>query len=42
MNIGAGVGGRLGAEPGVAMYFVWSGDPAKAEAVLRGVSALLA
>lgn len=31
MSIGAGVGGRLGVEPGVAMYFVWSGDPAKAE-----------
>ena len=31
MSIGAGVGSRLGDEPGVAMYFVWSGDPKKAE-----------
>lgn len=31
MSIGAGVGSRLGDEPGVAMYFVWSGDPARAE-----------
>ena len=31
MSVGAVVGGRLGDEPGVGMYFVWSGDPAKAE-----------
>ena len=31
LSIGAGVGGRLDQEPGVAMYFVWSGDPAEAE-----------
>ena len=31
MSIGAGVGGRLGDEPGVWMAFVWSGDPGKAE-----------
>ena len=31
MSIGAGMGGRLGDDPGVGMYFVWSGDPAKAE-----------
>ena len=31
MSLGCGVGSRLGSEPGVGMYFVWSGDPAKAE-----------
>ena len=31
MGLGAGVGGRLGQEPGVGIYFVWSGDPAKAD-----------
>ena len=31
MSVGAVVGGRLGDEPGVGMYFVWSGEPAKAE-----------
>ena len=31
MSLGAGVGSRLGGEPGVAMYFVWSGDPVEAE-----------
>lgn len=31
MAMGAGVGGRLGQEPRVGIYFVWSGDPAKAE-----------
>ena len=31
MSIGAGVGSRLGDEPSAALYFVWSGDPAKAE-----------
>ena len=31
MTMGAGVGARLGQEPGVGIYFVWSGDPAKAE-----------
>lgn len=31
MGIGAGVGGRLGDEPGVGIFFVWSGDPKKAE-----------
>jgi len=31
MGIGAGMGGRLGDEPGVGMYFVWSGDPARAD-----------
>jgi FAD/FMN-containing dehydrogenase len=31
LSIGAGIGGRLGQEPGAAMYFVWSGDPADAE-----------
>ena len=31
MSIGAGMGGRLGDDPGVAMFFVWSGDPANAE-----------
>ena len=31
LSIGAGVGARLGQEPGVAMFFVWSGDPAEAE-----------
>jgi FAD/FMN-containing dehydrogenase len=31
MSIGAGVGSRLGNEPRIAMYFVWSGDPARAE-----------
>lgn len=31
LSIGAGVGARLGQEPGVAMYFVWCGDPADAE-----------
>jgi len=31
MGMGAGVGGRLGQEPGVGIYFVWSGDPAKAD-----------
>jgi FAD/FMN-containing dehydrogenase len=31
MSIGAGMGGRLGNEPSVAMYFVWSGSADKAE-----------
>jgi FAD/FMN-containing dehydrogenase len=31
MSIGAGMGARLGDEPGVTMYFVWSGNPDKAE-----------
>ena len=31
MAMGAGVGGRLGQEPRVGIYFVWSGDPAKAD-----------
>ncbi len=31
MSIGAGVGSRLGDPPGVAMYFVWSGDPSQPE-----------
>lgn len=31
MSLGAGMGSRLGHEPGVAMRFVWSGDPAKAD-----------
>ena len=31
MSIGAGLGGRLGDDPGVGLYFVWSGDPTKAE-----------
>ena len=34
LSIGAGVGARLGQEPGVAIYFVWSGDPAKAESLI--------
>lgn len=28
LSMGVGVGGRLGQEPGVGIYFVWSGDPA--------------
>jgi len=31
MTMGAGVGARLGKEPGVGIYFIWSGDPAEAE-----------
>jgi hypothetical protein len=31
LSLGAGVGGRLGQEPGCSMYFVWSGDPAEVE-----------
>jgi FAD/FMN-containing dehydrogenase len=31
LTMGAGIGGRHGQEPGAAMYFVWSGDPAEAE-----------
>ena len=31
LSLGAGVGARLGQEPGAAMFFVWSGDPADAE-----------
>lgn len=31
MGMGAGVGNRLGQDPGVGIYFVWSGDPAKTE-----------
>ena len=31
LTMGAGVGARLDQEPGAAMYFVWSGDPAEAE-----------
>ena len=31
LSIGAGIGSRLGQEPGAAIYFVWSGDPAEAE-----------
>jgi FAD/FMN-containing dehydrogenase len=31
MSMGAGVGNRLGQDPRVGIYFVWSGDPAKAE-----------
>ena len=35
MSIGAGMGARLGSEPGIAMYFVWSGDPDKADKYLE-------
>ncbi len=31
MGLGAGVGSRLGQEPGVAIFFVWSGDPTEAD-----------
>jgi FAD/FMN-containing dehydrogenase len=31
LALGAGVGGRLEQEPGVAIFFVWSGDPAEVE-----------
>jgi FAD/FMN-containing dehydrogenase len=31
MTMGVGVGARLGKEPRVGIYFVWSGDPAKAD-----------
>jgi len=31
MSMGAGVGGRLGQEPGVGISFVWSGDAAEVE-----------
>jgi FAD/FMN-containing dehydrogenase len=31
MTMGAGVGARLGKEPGVGIYFVWCGDHAEAE-----------
>jgi len=31
MNMGAGLGARLGKEPGAAINFVWSGDPAEAD-----------
>lgn len=34
MSIGAGVGARLGREPGAAIFFVWSGDPSKAERLI--------
>jgi hypothetical protein len=35
MGMGAGVGSRLGQEPRVGIYFVWSGDPAKAESYVE-------
>ena len=31
MNMGAGLGARLGKEPGAAINFVWCGDPAEAD-----------
>lgn len=31
MSMGAGIGARLGDEPGAAINFVWSGDPAEAD-----------
>lgn len=31
LTMGAGIGGRLGQDPAAALYFVWSGDPDKAE-----------
>ena len=31
MSVGAGLGNRPGKDPGVGIYFIWSGDPAKAE-----------
>ena len=31
LTMGAGVGSRLGQEPTAGLYFVWCGDPAKAE-----------
>lgn len=31
MTMGAGVGSRLGEDPGVGISFVWCGDPAKAD-----------
>ena len=31
MSMSAGVGGRLGKDPGVGISFVWSGDPAKVD-----------
>jgi len=31
MSMGAGLGSRLGSEPGVGINFVWSGNPAEAE-----------
>ena len=37
MSIGAGMGGRLGDEPGVGLYFVWSGDPARAEKYIEPI-----
>jgi hypothetical protein len=35
MGMGAGVGSRLGQEPRVGIYFVWSGDPARAESYVE-------
>jgi hypothetical protein len=35
MSMGAGVGSRLGQEPRVGIYFVWSGDPARAESYVE-------
>ena len=35
MSLGAGVGARLGKDPGVGISFVWSGDPAKAESYVE-------
>lgn len=34
MSMGAGIGGRMGKDPGVGISFVWSGDPAKAESYI--------
>jgi hypothetical protein len=34
MSMGCGVGARLGQDPGVAIYFVWSGDPAELEKLI--------
>ncbi|MDX2412462.1 MAG: FAD-binding oxidoreductase [Woeseiaceae bacterium] len=31
MNMGAGIGARLGSEPGAVINFVWCGDPAEAD-----------
>jgi FAD/FMN-containing dehydrogenase len=31
LSLGAGVGGRMGQEPGCGINFVWSGDPAQAD-----------
>jgi len=37
LALGAGVGNRLGQEPGVGIYFVWSGDAAEADPIVANL-----